>query len=165
MHEGTLEPRQGDAADDEHAASPARRIPCTGYDVIGNVRGSAERLLKMLRRLGYEPTPDLTWHHPGGRTAVFTGGIATPHGNTTPCTALVRSMVDAGTALCVLGAGEFDAIAATHAPRRVLVPANAPTANIAGGVVEPFSSKSFSSSVMAPPIAGMASKKEKVAAA
>ena len=126
MHEVTLEPLQGEAAAPGHCAAPVRRVSPGGYDVIGNVRGSSERLLKMLRHLGYEPSADLIWHHPGGRTAVFTGGIATPHGNTTPCTSLVRSMVDAGTALCVLGAGEFDAIAAAHAPRRVLVPATSP---------------------------------------
>ena len=128
MHEETLDPLQADAAPPGPDSRSRRRVDSGGYDVIGNVRGSVDRLLKMLRRLGYEPTADLTWHHPGGRTAVFTGGIATAHGNTTSCTPLVRSMVDAGTALCVLGAGEFDAIAAAHAPRRVLVPANAPTA-------------------------------------
>ncbi|MCB1000335.1 MAG: hypothetical protein R2713_17085 [Ilumatobacteraceae bacterium] len=100
-----------------------------GYDVIAATHDRAA-LERLLVRLGYEPIADqrgVTWWHPGGRTAVFLGGVVAGGGAPTGTAELIRSMVDAGAATIVLGPAEFAAIAAAHRRRdRVLVAAGAP---------------------------------------
>lgn len=100
-----------------------------GYDVIAATHDQAA-LERLLVRLRYEPIADhtgVTWWHPGGRTAVFVGGVVAGGGAPTGTADLIRSMVDAGAATIVLGPAEFAAITAAHRRHdRVLVPAGAP---------------------------------------
>jgi hypothetical protein len=90
----------------------------TGYDVIGDVHGHAERLVALLRTLGYRHH-DGAWRH-STRTAVFVGDLIDRGVRQQAETIhLVRSMVDAGAARIVLGNHEFNAVAfATVDPAR-----------------------------------------------
>lgn len=83
------------------------------YDIIGDIHGQFEKLEFLLRRLGYEPSQG-AWHHPE-RTAVFVGDFIDrgPCGVETVQT--VREMVEAGSALAVMGNHELNAIA-WHTP-------------------------------------------------
>ncbi|MFN8021090.1 MAG: hypothetical protein U0Q03_06120 [Acidimicrobiales bacterium] len=98
-----------------------------GYDVIGELRASPVRLDALLGHLGYERRGDGPYAHPAGRTAIFVGGVVGPHGTRVSCAPMVRDMVDAGSALMVLGPHELDVAtgAATTARPRELVLAGA----------------------------------------
>ena len=81
-----------------------------GYDVIGDVHGSATKLEGLLGLMGYECSADGVWGHPGGRIAVFVGDIVDRNEHQLRSLEIARSMVEAGTALMVLGNHEFNAI-------------------------------------------------------
>lgn len=80
-----------------------------GYDIIGDVHGHYDHLEVLLRRLGYRET-DGAWRHPG-RQAIFVGDLIDRGPKQLQTVNAVRSMVDAGSARCVLGNHEFNAIA------------------------------------------------------
>ncbi len=89
-----------------------------GYDVIGDVHGSIAKLEGLLAMLGYRhTTADGAWHHPD-RTAVFVGDLIDRGVGQRRVIRLVRSMVDAGSALTVLGNHEFNAIGYATAEHR-----------------------------------------------
>lgn len=79
------------------------------YDVIGDVHGQFEKLAALLRRLGYRETRGV-WRHTD-RTAVFVGDLIDRGPRQAATVELVRKMVDAGTAHCILGNHEVNAIA------------------------------------------------------
>jgi hypothetical protein len=78
-------------------------------DVIGDVHGQYDKLVELLRHLGYIATGD-TWRHPD-RTVVFLGDLIDRGPQQLPTIELVRRMADAGSARCIMGNHEFNAIA------------------------------------------------------
>ena len=81
----------------------------TGYDVIGDVHGRADKLGGLLRKLGYRER-DGAWRH-SERQAVFVGDLVDRGIQQRDTVRIARSMVDAGSAQIVLGNHEFNAIA------------------------------------------------------
>lgn len=89
----------------------------TGFDVIGDVHGHADRLQRLLALMGYTERHGV-WAHPD-RTAVFLGDLIDRGPGQLETLRLVRAMVDAGSAQTVLGNHEFNAVAyATYDPGR-----------------------------------------------
>lgn len=87
----------------------------TGYDVIGDVHGHADALTDLLRVMGYAERNG-AWRH-RDRQAVFVGDLIDRGSQQLETIAIVRRMVDAGTAQVVLGNHEFNAVAyATPTP-------------------------------------------------
>jgi hypothetical protein len=80
-----------------------------GYDVIGDVHGQYDKLVGLLQHLGYAERGGL-WGHPT-RRAVFVGDLIDRGDGQLEVLHLVRAMVEAGTALIVMGNHEFNAIA------------------------------------------------------
>ena len=86
-----------------------------GYDVIGDVHGQYDKLVELLRFLGYRERDGL-WSH-ATRRAVFVGDLIDRGNGQLEVLTTVRRMVEAGTALIVMGNHEFNAIAwATRHP-------------------------------------------------
>lgn len=79
------------------------------HDVIGDIHGHADALVALLRRLGYRER-DGAWRHPD-RQAIFVGDFIDRGPQQVETVELVRAMVDAGSALAVMGNHEFNAIA------------------------------------------------------
>jgi hypothetical protein len=85
------------------------------YDVIGDVHGQYDKLVAVLRTLGYRETMR-AWRHPD-RTAIFVGDFIDRGPKQVETLKLVRGMVDTGAAMAVMGNHEFNAIAwATRDP-------------------------------------------------
>ncbi len=78
-------------------------------DIIGDVHGHYDKLVALLAHLGYRQTEG-TWRHPD-RTAVFVGDLIDRGPRQLGVVDLVRDMVEAGAARCILGNHEFNAIA------------------------------------------------------
>src|SRR5271165_3314175 len=78
-------------------------------DIIGDVHGQFGKLEALLARLGYSPVAGV-WKH-ATRTAVFVGDLIDRGPRQVETVELVRSMVAAGAARCILGNHEFNAIA------------------------------------------------------
>ena len=81
----------------------------TGFDIIGDIHGHAEKLIGLLKILGYREKEG-AWRHPE-RSAIFVGDLIDRGPNQVATVDLVRRMVDAGSARSVLGNHEFNAIA------------------------------------------------------
>ena len=82
------------------------------FDIIGDVHGCCDELEQLLERLGYQAegaeeetsfwqSPIYT--HPEGRTALFLGDLVDRGPRVLDTVKLVRNMVQAGSALCILG--------------------------------------------------------------
>jgi hypothetical protein len=84
-----------------------------GYDLIGDIHGHHDKLLGILRALGYHEHAG-AWRHPG-RQALFVGDLIDRGPAQVATVMLVRHMVDAGSARCLMGNHEFNAIA-WHTP-------------------------------------------------
>ncbi|WP_462321583.1 metallophosphoesterase [Halochromatium sp.] len=85
------------------------------YDLIGDLHGQAQRLRRLLEQLGYRET-DGTYRHPQ-RQALFVGDFIDRGPSQRETVAIVRAMVEAGSAQAVLGNHEVHAIAyATEDP-------------------------------------------------
>ena len=78
------------------------------YDIIGDVHGCAAMLAELLKKLGYSENKG-SFSHPE-RKAVFLGDIIDRGREIREALWIVRSMVDAGHALCVMGNHEFNAL-------------------------------------------------------
>jgi hypothetical protein len=78
-------------------------------DVIGDVHGQYDKLIELLRHMGYDESVG-AWRHPD-RTAIFVGDLIDRGPKQLATIQLVRAMVDAGSAQCVMGNHEFNAIA------------------------------------------------------
>ena len=76
-------------------------------DIIGDVHGQFDKLVGLLSYMGYRETAG-TWRHPS-RSAVFVGDIIDRGPKQLATIDLVRGMVEAGSAQCVLGNHEFNA--------------------------------------------------------
>ena len=79
------------------------------FDVIGDVHGQYDKLVALLRHMGYDESAG-AWRHPD-RTAIFVGDLIDRGPKQLATIQLVRAMVDAGSAQCVMGNHEFNAIA------------------------------------------------------
>lgn len=85
------------------------RRPAGGFDVIGDVHGHAEPLERLLGKLGYQETGGV-YGHPE-RQAVFVGDLIDRGPEQIRVMAIVRAMVEAGSALIALGNHELNAMA------------------------------------------------------
>ncbi len=79
-----------------------------GYDIIGDVHGCADELEQLLSNMGYAEV-DATWKHPN-RQAVFVGDFIDRGPHQLRAVAIPKAMVEAGSALAVIGNHEFNAI-------------------------------------------------------
>lgn len=79
-----------------------------GYDIIGDIHGREEELRLLLERLGYQRVGDVFRHR--ARQALFVGDFIDRY-PARGVLAIVRPMVEAGTALAVMGNHELNAIA------------------------------------------------------
>lgn len=80
------------------------------YDIIGDIHGQADALLRLLVLLGYEQNSG-TWRHPEGRKAIFLGDFVDIGPGQVEVITTVRRMMDEGNALAVMGNHELNAIA------------------------------------------------------
>lgn len=80
-----------------------------GYDVIGDIHGEAGKLKALLRGLGYTETA-AGWVPPQGRKAIFVGDLIDRGPDQVEVVDIVRRMLDAGHAHCVMGNHEYNAI-------------------------------------------------------
>jgi hypothetical protein len=79
------------------------------FDVIGDVHGQYHKLVALLGHLGYSESEG-HWRHPT-RSAIFVGDLIDRGPDQLATVDLVQRMVTAGSAQCVLGNHEFNAIA------------------------------------------------------
>jgi hypothetical protein len=79
------------------------------FDVIGDIHGQYDKLVSLLLRLGYDESSG-TWRHPS-RIAIFLGDLIDRGPKQMQTVNLVRAMVESGSAQCILGNHEFNAIA------------------------------------------------------
>ena len=89
----------------------------TGYDFIGDIHGSRNKLEGLLAKLGYKvvtqpafDSPVGTYAHPT-RTAVFVGDLIDRGPNQLGVLQLVKAMADYGSAQVVMGNHELNALA------------------------------------------------------
>lgn len=78
------------------------------YDIIGDIHGHADKLVALLRSLGYVERQG-AWQHPT-RSTVFVGDFIDRGPGQLATLDIVRRMVNAGSAQAVLGNHEFNAI-------------------------------------------------------
>ena len=81
----------------------------SGFDVIGDVHGCNDQLLVLLDRLGYSNDSGV-WRH-RSRQAVFVGDLIDRGPSQLDVIRTVRPMVEAGSALIVMGNHEMNAMA------------------------------------------------------
>lgn len=82
--------------------------PARGFDLIGDVHGCAHTLEHLLERLGYRLQRGV-WRHPQ-RLAIFLGDIIDRGPKIREALHIVRDMVEAGQAWCLMGNHEFNAL-------------------------------------------------------
>jgi hypothetical protein len=80
------------------------------YDLIGDIHGHAEELVFLLELLGYDRRRGGVYSHPV-RQAVFVGDLIDRGPKIRETLQIVRGMVEAGHAKCVMGNHEFNALA------------------------------------------------------
>jgi hypothetical protein len=86
------------------------------YDIIGDIHGRYDKLVKLLQRLGYQEIPGGGFVPPAGHRALFLGDLIDPKpgyaipGGVRATLQTVRAMLDAGHALCLMGNHELNAI-------------------------------------------------------
>ena len=96
-----------------------RREDTGPFDIIGDVHGCHDELVRLLDRLGYETSAEPITH-PQGRRVVFLGDLVDRGPGVAEVLDLAMSMVAAGTALCILGNHE-NKLSRALAGRRVQV--------------------------------------------
>ncbi len=86
----------------------------SGFDVVGDVHGHADQLLRLLAKLGYERRSSSgSFTHPDGRMVAFVGDLINRGPASSAVIDIVRGMTDAGSAFVVLGNHEFNLLATT----------------------------------------------------
>ena len=83
----------------------------SGFDIIGDVHGCAFTLEKLLVKLGYKKEDQVFYH--GTRQAIFVGDIVDRGPHIREALHLIKNMVDAGTARCIMGNHEYNALGYT----------------------------------------------------
>ncbi len=84
-----------------------------GYDIVGDIHGHADKLEALLEKLGYVQSSG-GFRHPR-RKAIFVGDFIDRGPRQLDTVAIVRPMVESGSALAVMGNHELNAIA-WHTP-------------------------------------------------
>lgn len=79
-------------------------LPSGALDIVGDIHGEYEALVKLLRHLGY----DDQGQHPQNRTLVFVGDFCDRGPNSPAVLALVQQLVESGRAVAVLGNHEIN---------------------------------------------------------
>jgi hypothetical protein len=79
------------------------------FDIIGDLHGHAKMLIALLEKLGYRHTNG-TWRH-SDRKAIFLGDYIDRGPDQVETVNVVRRMVDAGSAMAIIGNHELNAIA------------------------------------------------------
>ena len=79
------------------------------YDIIGDIHGHADALRTLLTKLDYREVQGV-FRHPD-RMAIFVGDFIDRGPKQLESVTIVRRMVEADTALAVMGNHEFNAIA------------------------------------------------------
>ena len=82
----------------------------TGYDIIGDVHGCADKLTVLLKKLGYAHS-DGAYRHPEQLQVVFVGDLIDRGVSQLEAVSIPRAMVEHGTAQMVIGNHEFNAVA------------------------------------------------------
>lgn len=82
----------------------------TGYDVIGDIHGSAKQLVGLLGLLGWREDANGVFRHDDDLQVVFTGDLIDRGPGQRRVLEIARKMVDAGTARIVMGNHEFNHI-------------------------------------------------------
>lgn len=81
------------------------------YDLIGDIHGQHDKLMALLRSLGYDARGEYSgWTHPEGRKVLFLGDYIDRGPKVREVLLEVRAMVEAGDALAIMGNHEFSAI-------------------------------------------------------
>ena len=78
------------------------------YDIVGDIHGHADKLQRLLQRLGYEERDGIYRH--ASRQLVFVGDFIDRGAEIRRTLQIARAMVDAGTARAVMGNHEFNAL-------------------------------------------------------
>ena len=81
-----------------------------GYDIIGDIHGCNLTLVKLLTELGYQQGADGIYKHTE-RKAILLGDFIDRGPGQREVISIVKAMIDAGSALSVMGNHEFNAIA------------------------------------------------------
>ena len=81
----------------------------SGYDIIGDVHGHAETLIQLLIKMGYH-AKDHVWQHPE-RKVIFVGDYIDRGPSIRETLYVVKGMVEAGSALAIMGNHEYNALA------------------------------------------------------
>ncbi|MEE9417324.1 MAG: polynucleotide kinase-phosphatase [Acidimicrobiales bacterium] len=79
-----------------------RRDDSGPFDIIGDVHGCHVELMKLLDELGYD-TAATPIAHPAGRRVIFLGDLVDRGPGVTGVLDVAMAMVEAGTAMCILG--------------------------------------------------------------
>jgi hypothetical protein len=79
------------------------------YDIIGDIHGQIGKLEALLDKLGYR-VKDGAWRHPEGRVALFLGDLVDRGPGQVEVLAIVRNMIEAGSARAVMGNHEWNAV-------------------------------------------------------
>jgi Calcineurin-like phosphoesterase len=79
------------------------------YDIIGDLHGHADALVRLLTKMGYDGSSGV-WHHPD-RMAIFVGDFIDLGPKQVETVMIVKHMVESGSALAVLGNHDLNAIA------------------------------------------------------
>ncbi|WP_405232471.1 metallophosphoesterase [Lentisalinibacter salinarum] len=82
--------------------------PPQGYDLIGDIHGYADPLVRLLEKLDYTEQ-DGVWRHPT-REVIFLGDFIDRGPHQRAVIDVVRPMIDSGAALAVMGNHEFNAL-------------------------------------------------------
>ncbi len=80
-----------------------------GYDIIGDIHGSARALVDLLLRLGYKQDGASFFH--ATRKVIFVGDIVDRGPYIRAALKIVKTMVEDGQALCLLGNHELNSVA------------------------------------------------------
>lgn len=78
------------------------------YDIIGDIHGYADELVVLLKKMGYEEQEGV-WRHPE-RKVIFLGDFIDRGPRQVETVMIARRMVEAESALAVMGNREFNAI-------------------------------------------------------
>src|SRR5690554_5746752 len=79
------------------------------YDVIGDIHGHADKLVQLLQKMDYTKTSRV-WQHPS-RKALFLGDYIDRGPKQLETVTIVKSMVEQGAALSIMGNHEYNAVA------------------------------------------------------
>jgi hypothetical protein len=84
------------------------------YDIIGDIHGQHDKLTALLAKLGYLPFGH-GFRHPDGRKVIFLGDYIDRGPKVREVLLTVRTMVETGDALAIMGNHEYNAVLA-HTP-------------------------------------------------